>query len=97
VIDASLSFHAVLQVLSPHVHHPRQEDNESPMPRVWQGVLCCLGAKTGEEAKREVMQIATSVLEVSFVWKEVLDKKTSIRTHTADAQVDTEEKTRSKD
>jgi len=43
------------------------------------------------------MQIATSVLEVFALWKNVLDKKTSIRTHTADAQVDTEEKTRSKD
>ena len=42
------------------------------------------------------MEIATSILEVSFVWKEVLDKETSICTHTADAQVDTEEKTRSK-
>ncbi len=42
------------------------------------------------------MEIATSVLEVSFVWKEVLDKKTSIRTHSADASIHTEEKTRSK-
>ena len=43
-----------------------------------------------------MMQIATSILEVSFVWKEVLDKKASVCTYTADAQVDTEEKTRSK-
>ena len=65
------------------------------MPRVWKRVLCCLGAETCEKAKRKVMEIATSILEVSFVWKEVLDKETSIRTHTANASIHTEEKARS--
>ncbi len=95
VIDASISFHTVLQKVSSHVHHPRQKDNESPMPRMWKRVLCCLGAKNSEKAKRKVMEIAASVLEVFALWKEVLDKKTSIRTHTADASIHTEEKARS--
>jgi len=41
------------------------------------------------------MRIATSILEVSFVWKEVLNEKTSIRTHTANTSIHTEEKARS--
>jgi len=45
----------------------------------------------------EVMEIATSILEVSFVRKNVLNEKTSIRTHTADASIHSEEKTGSED
>jgi len=41
------------------------------------------------------MQIATSILEVFALWKNVLNEKTSIRTHTANASIHTEEKARS--
>ena len=43
------------------------------------------------------MEIAASVLEVFALWKEVLDKKTSVCACTADASIHTEEKTGSKD
>ncbi len=38
------------------------------------------------------MEIATSVLEVFALWKEVLDKKTGVCAHTADTPVDREKK-----
>jgi len=43
----------------------------------------------------EVMKNATPILEVLALWKNVLNEKTSIRTHIADASIHTEEKARS--
>jgi len=63
--DASLSFFTVLQVLQPHVHHPRQKDNKSQVSRVRRGVLCCLGAKAGEEAERRMIGLK-SMIQKSF-------------------------------